>query len=114
MESLKVKSLKLNSAEIQVLLVLDGERCRTTRSWSRSCFFDFNTIATLSNRRRAEVRRICRRLARRGLLVCRQGLIDEDGVAQGSGYAITCPGQYLVQGLLAMGDLGITKLERSD
>lgn len=66
----------------------------------------FNAIAHLAEMDRAEVRRIVRHLARRGLAEYHRGLWTYDGQMAGSGYCITHAGIALLAERLVENDDG--------
>lgn len=62
--------------------------------------YPFNALALNLGLTRRQVKRACRRLARRGLAECVNGLFNDDGETAGSGYCCTPAGHSYYQDVI--------------
>lgn len=85
---------ELTENEIKVLGVLAGE----TDTWGEQCL-PFSWIEEDTKFDRKTIRKACRVLREKGLVVYLRGLMTEDGEVAGSGYHISPEGRELAEKL---------------
>jgi len=88
-----METIKLNEKEKKILAALVEE----WDSWGESGYFPFKSIANISGVDLKDVRRNVRSLARKGLAEFMKGLVDQDGIPAGAGYAATKKGVLLLK-----------------
>lgn len=69
--------------------------------WYPDWYYPFAAIAEITETPRADVRRIVRSLARKGIMQFASGLSTEDGDFLGSGYALTEKGVEIAEAIAA-------------
>ncbi len=89
---------KINENEQKVLLELS-----TIWGYDEN-FYAFDQLANLTKLDRKQVRRACRSLAKKGLAEFGRGLMDDDGMVAGSGYAATKKGHDLISEIIIDND----------
>lgn len=82
-----MSEVTLKQAELAVLKVL----YRTTDAFGENCIY-FRTIASDAEMSISEVSKAARSLKAMGLVQFKRGLMRDDGMMAGSGYAITSDG----------------------